>query len=408
MKRQLKFVAVFMATLLLLSGSMIPTSAVSQSELESQLAALKRQEAEIANRLANAKSDLKASEQRKKDIDAQIENAKKQIDLLDSQVAAKNAEIDAILAKIAEDEKSIEEHKLSIADTREKLGERMRAITKRGTKSTLQILVDADNYIDYLIKVKAAKLIAQQDQAIIQAYEDEMEALAAEQQSLNAKREELEEQKKTLEAAKAESTKKKQELDKLYAAAQSEVRKMQGSVASIDALLAENRKQMEQTEKDIERIILNAKPSGQYNGKMMYWPVPTVRAMSSLWGDRGGVMHRGIDIANGPIPIYGESIVAAADGTVIYANGTDTNGGGFGYYCIIEHGVDANGKTVTTLYAHCSKMLVKKGDRVVGGKTVIAKAGATGNVTGPHLHFEVRLDSKSVNPYPKYVSPNVN
>ena len=144
----------------------------------------------------------------------------------------------------------------------------------------------------------------------------------------------------------------------------------------------------------------------------MYWPVPTVRAISSYWGERWNKIHRGIDIANGPVKVYGQNIVAAADGTVILSNYTSTWGygwsSGYGYSCVIEHGKNSAGQTVTTLYAHCSEMYARVGQKVVGGKTVIGKAGNTGNVTGPHLHFEVRLNGKSVNPYPNYVHPNVN
>ncbi len=408
MKRRYKLVAVCMAAFLLFSGSVLPAAAVSQSELESQLAEFKRQEAQIAGQLLSAKSDLNASQQRKNLIDSQIANAKKQIDLLDSQVEAKNNEITAITQKIAEDEQAIADKKAAIADTQAKLGERMRAITKRGTKSTLQLLIDTDNYTDYLIKSKAAQLIAQQDQAAIRAYEAEMVVLAAEQEELAQKRTTLEAEISSLDSKRAESTAKKKELDTLYAAAQSEVRKMQSTVSGYNSQLNAKKAEMERIEQDIQNIILGSGSSGSYNGKMMYWPVPTVRAVSSDWGERWGTMHRGIDIANGPVPIYGQNIVAAASGTVIYSNYDDSWGGGFGNWCLIDHGRDAQGRQVTTLYAHCSKMFARVGQKVVGGKTVIGQAGASGDVTGPHLHFEVRLNGKSVKPMPTYVSPYVN
>ena len=60
--------------------------------------------------------------------------------------------------------------------------------------------------------------------------------------------------------------------------------------------------------------------------------------------------------------------------------------------------MDAKGRKIVTLYAHCSKLKVKVGDMVVGGKTVLALAGDTGNVTGPHLHFEVRVNGTAVDP----------
>ncbi len=408
MKRYYQMLAVMMAALLLVSGSVLPASAATQTELESKLEELKKQETQLSKELSSAKSDLKASQQRKNLIDSQISNAQKQIDLLDSQVSNKSKEIASITQKIEQDEQAIEAKKASIIDTQKKLGERMRAIAKRGTKSTLQVLIDTDNYTDYLLKSKAAQLIARQDKAAIDAYEAEMQVLAAEQAALSQQRTQLEEQKKQLDSTRAASTAKKQQLDTLYAAAQSEVRKMQGTVAGYDEQLAAKRKEMEETEKKIEEFIRNSTTTGQYNGKMMFWPVPTVRAISSVFGSRWGTMHRGIDIANGSVPIYGQNIVAAADGTVIYANATNKWGGGFGYYTIIDHGKDANGRGVTTLYAHCSKMYAYVGQKVVGGKTVIAQAGSTGNVTGPHLHFEVRLDGKSVNPLYTYVSPSVN
>lgn len=387
--------AVLMAVLLLVSGSAVcTTSAATKAELDQKLENLKKQETQLKNQLADAKDDLNASQHRKNLIDSQIANAKQQIDLLDSQVAS-------VEAQITKAESEIADKKAAIADTREKLGARMRAIAKRGNVSTLQMLLDTENYTDYLLKTKAMKLIAEQDQATIEAYEAEMEKISVEQSA-------LEEKKAALESTRSASTAKKKELDKLYAAAQSEVRNLQSTVSGYNSQLAAKQKEMEATEKEITKLIQNTASTGKYNAKMMYWPVPTVRAVSSVFGTRWGTMHRGIDIANGPVPIYGQNIVAAANGTVIYANSTSNWGGGFGYYCIVDHGLDSQGRSVTTLYAHCSVMYARVGQKVVGGKTVLAKAGSTGNVTGPHLHFEVRLNGLSVNPLYTYVNPKVN
>ncbi len=387
--------AVLLAVVLLISGSAVCTaSAATKSELEQKLEKLEKQEAQLKKQLASAKNDLSASQQRKNLIDSQIANVQQQIELLDSQVAS-------VEAQITKAETEIADKKAAIADTREKLGARMRAIAKRGNVSTLQMLMDTENYTDYLLKTKAMKLIAEQDQAAIDAFEAEMATISVQQTT-------LEEKKAELESSRAASNKKKKELDTLYAAAQSEIRNLQNTVSGYNSQIAAKQKEMEATEKEITKLIQSTASTGKYNAKMMYWPVPTVRAISSVFGERWGTVHRGIDIANGPVPIYGQNIVAAADGVVIYANYTSTWGGGFGYYCIVDHGVDSKGRGVTTLYAHCSKMYARVGQKVVGGKTVLAQAGSTGNVTGPHLHFEVRLDGKSVNPLNTYVSPNVN
>lgn len=390
-----RLLAVMMAVILLVTGSAVWTaSAATKAELDQKLEVLKKQESQLKKQLANASNDLTASQQRKNLIDSQIANTRQQIELLDSQV-------ESVEAQIAKAESDIADKKAAIADTREKLGARMRAIAKRGNVSTMQMLLDTENYTDYLLKTKAMKLIAEQDQATIDAYEAEMVKISAEQDV-------LEEKKAELESTRAASTAKKKELDTLYAAAQSEVRKLQSTVSGYNSQLAAKKKEMEATEREITKLIQSTASTGKYNAKMMYWPVPTVRAVSSVFGSRWGTMHRGIDVANGSVPIYGQNIVAAADGVVIYANSTSTWGGGFGYYCIVDHGVDSQGRGVTTLYAHCSKMFARVGQKVVGGKTVLAQAGSTGNVTGPHLHFEVRLNGLSVNPLGTYVSPNVN
>ena len=97
--------------------------------------------------------------------------------------------------------------------------------------------------------------------------------------------------------------------------------------------------------------------------------------------------HRGIDIG---MPM-GTPICATKDGTVstsVYGTGS------YGYYIILDHG-----DGIQTLYAHCSELLVSVGDVVTKGQ-VIAKVGSTGNSTGPHVHFEVRINGERVDPLP--------
>ncbi|MGI6745014.1 MAG: Murein DD-endopeptidase MepM [Firmicutes bacterium ADurb.Bin300] len=94
--------------------------------------------------------------------------------------------------------------------------------------------------------------------------------------------------------------------------------------------------------------------------------------------------HTGIDIAGD----IGDNIRCIADGEVIRAEYNRWNG----HFIEVDHG-----KGITTLYCHCSKLLVKTGTKVRGGET-IAKVGSTGVSTGPHLHFEFRIDGVSYNP----------
>ena len=120
------------------------------------------------------------------------------------------------------------------------------------------------------------------------------------------------------------------------------------------------------------------------------WPAPGYSRISSSFGNRMHpikkkvLQHTGIDIA----APSGASVVAAKGGTVIIAEVQ----GGYGKTVVISHG---NG--LTTLYGHCSKLLVESGQTVKAG-AVIAKVGSTGVSTGPHLHFEVRKNGSPVQP----------
>ncbi len=112
---------------------------------------------------------------------------------------------------------------------------------------------------------------------------------------------------------------------------------------------------------------------------------PTNGVITSRFGYRRTSFHTGLDIANST----GTAIKAAASGTVTFS-GTTTSG--YGKYIVINHG---NG--IETYYAHCSQLYVTAGQNVSAGET-IAAMGSTGNSTGSHLHFEVRVQGSCQNP----------
>jgi murein DD-endopeptidase MepM/ murein hydrolase activator NlpD len=113
---------------------------------------------------------------------------------------------------------------------------------------------------------------------------------------------------------------------------------------------------------------------------------PCAGAMTSPYGERWGRMHRGIDLCGH----YGVTVVAAGDGVVILAG---QGLSGFGNQVQIRH---SDGSV--TSYSHLSRILVH-GGRVSAG-TPIGRTGSTGHVTGPHLHFEVKIGGVNVNPRP--------
>ena len=128
------------------------------------------------------------------------------------------------------------------------------------------------------------------------------------------------------------------------------------------------------------------------NSEGFIWPLPHTHNITSYMEWRWGRMHNGIDIAGGDD--YGMPFLAADSGTVIWAG---NDGGGYGNYVMIDHG---NG--YITVYGHASSLACYTGQHVNQGD-VIGYVGSTGNSTGPHLHFEIRLNGEYQNPL-NYVS----
>ncbi|MFA9424625.1 MAG: M23 family metallopeptidase, partial [Sedimentibacter sp.] len=164
-------------------------------------------------------------------------------------------------------------------------------------------------------------------------------------------------------------------------------------MTSIQNNLAEMQRQeaeMDAQSDIIEKEILAAQRAVEYAGGIMTWPVPGNYRITSPFGGRydpiSGVWsnHGGTDIA----APNGSAIVAVNSGVVIYAGWHYS----YGNYIIVDHGGG-----ISTLYAHCSKLLASKGQAVERGET-IALIGSTGYSTGNHLHFEVRVNGVRVQP----------
>lgn len=414
-----RWMALLMAVVLTVSltGSFTPssvTAATTLDQLESQLKDLQAQEKEIKGELAAVGSDLSASKERKKLLESQIANATEQIALLDQQIATTEQNMAKKQEEIDSAAMMIEAMNGSIVYVHEQLGERLSAIAKTGNMSAIQRLLNTDNYEEYLLKSKVAECISKRDQELIDTLSAALEELEAAKAELEQQKQDLAAQKTSLDALKKTADDKKKELDVLCAAVQSEIRNLQSTVDGYNDELKAVQKKIEEADAEIERIIKESQSVGKYDQDMMYWPVPAVRNISSYFGPRWGTQHRGIDISEGSVPVYGQNIYAAADGVVLKVNYTNSWGSGWSYgygYCVlIDHGVDSQGRKVTTMYAHCSAISsnIREGATVKGGETVLGQVGKTGDVTGPHLHFEVRLDGTRVNPYPNYVHPNVN
>jgi murein DD-endopeptidase MepM/ murein hydrolase activator NlpD len=138
---------------------------------------------------------------------------------------------------------------------------------------------------------------------------------------------------------------------------------------------------LERENRRVERALRNLGGSGIGTGKLIW---PARGPVTSPFGQRWGRLHAGLDIG---VP-SGTPVRSADAGRVVLSGPT----GGYGNYICIQHT-----RSLSTCYAHNSRLGARKGDRVRQGQ-VIARSGNTGNSTGPHLHFETRVNGKPVDP----------
>jgi murein DD-endopeptidase MepM/ murein hydrolase activator NlpD len=267
---------------------------------------------------------------------------------------------------------------------------RVRAIYIEEPPDVLSFLVSASSFDDVIDNYEFLSRIGEQDQRIarqVEAARSKAEAkrrataetrklqeaavsvIAARTDEARVVRDELAADRDTLSAARALKT----------SALATTRESREEYIAEVEALAAESAAlaaTIRQSQTDAGSTGSGISPSG------FMWPCNGV--VVSGFGMRWGRMHEGIDIGCS----YGTPIWAAADGTVIWSGWR----GGYGNAVIVDHG---NG--LTTVYAHASSLLVSQGTQVSQGQTV-ALIGSTGNSSGPHLHFEVRVNGTAVDP----------
>ncbi len=359
------------------STSMVTTAeAKTVSQYQNDLNAAKAQSNKLKAELASLKKKNAPYEQQKAALDKSIAATQKEINLYEDQINAC--------------EKTIQETSKKLAEQKEKFKKRLVAMYTNES-STLSVLLSAEDYGDYLAKAELVDTVTRKDYELITGIVEAVEL--------------LNEANTVLVTAKAEIDAKKAELMKQYAEVNAIVSKYNKDMAEINADLEKLKKE----EAEIEAAIKKAQQGNNnhtqtdsnknvINGTGNFaWPVPGYYTISSHFGKRWGRNHNGTDIASSNGTVYGARIVAADSGTVILSKYYS----GYGNCVIIDHGY-INGVHYTTLYAHMkAKSHLKVGDTIKKGATV-GYVGATGNVTGPHLHFEVTRNGVKVNPMNYY------
>ena len=364
--------------------------AATLTELQQEQARLEQEKKENDAKLAELKADQSKQQEYKDALDAQMQNLQSQIDGLNTQINDLDASISEKNAAIAEKQENIDRDVETLKD-------RLCAIYMMGDASTLEIILQSESVIDMAQKVELLNMITEHDTKMIQQLSADMEAIADEKA-------EIESQKEEVAAARTELETKGSELASVQAEAERVLEELNQSVESVQAesdRIAQEKAQasaeIDQWWKDYyaQQAAQNNNSSGGSSGSSgsggyvstgnFTWPVPGFTNISC--GYSSG--HRAIDISGGGRTIYGTPIVAADSGKVV----TATYHYSYGNYVMIDHGGG-----YSTLYAHASSLAVSAGQTVTKGQT-IAYVGSTGNSTGPHLHFEVRVNGNRQTPF---------
>ena len=349
----------------------------------------------------------------------QIALMDEQIDTLEAQIEDKNAEIDQLEGNIGQLEDDIAEKQVEIDDTYELFKTRMVALYQAGETSSLAMLLSSDSFGDFVTNIRLMQAVSKSDEELVDTLrsqkeeqevqkqaveeykvevEDALEQIEADEEQIILQREEKKIAQSGLEEAYSKSKTAQEDLEALRAQYENDLDGMLAEEAAVEAELqefyAEQARQQAAAQQSSSGSSSSSSSQQQIvdTGDLSFrWPLPGYSYISSPFGSRWGGWHTGIDISGGGV--YGASIVAAEAGTVIMSQWYST----YGNCVIVDHGGG-----YSTLYAHMSGYAVSVGDYVSKGQT-IGYVGSTGNSTGPHLHFEVRVNGTAQNPQ-NYVS----
>ncbi|WDV45249.1 peptidoglycan DD-metalloendopeptidase family protein [Clostridiaceae bacterium M8S5] len=340
----------------------------------------------LKNKLNNTNSEIKKLEKSLKQNEAEKKKVANEIKRLDLNMDKAQEELEIVEAELKKVQGEIEVTKGELAQAEDNilkkkdvLKQRVRATYINGNLGYLEVLLGAKDFGDLLSRLDMVQYIMKQDKELLGYMKEQKEII-------EDKKKELVGKEATLTVTKTNVKQKKSSL--MLASRQKEqiIAKLKDSNAQLEKEL----NTMERQAKELDKLIASQMSKAKYSGGVMHWPVEGYFYVTSKFGMRKHpvlkrpMFHSGVDL-RAP---QGTSILAANDGVVAFAGYYGT----YGKLVIIDHG----GK-IATAYAHNSRLLVKKGQKVKKGQ-VISKSGSTGRSKGAHLHFEVRKNGDRVNP----------
>lgn len=354
-------------------------SDANSQKLEAQIAALNEQMENLQTQITGNKDDIETAIANKKKLDSEM-------NILIQKIALTNQLIAELSNNIAQKDGEILDREAAYADKYALFKERLRVTHEEGQITYLELLFGAQSLSDFLSRVDRVGAMLEYDTKIMQQLKDEKSELETVRADYQNKKKVQEEYLASLKADEAALEKKKNE-------AAGYITKLQKNEKTYLAMLERMDAEEQKLQDDLQKYLkeLQEKENSKFVGGKFLWPVPTkYTRVSSVYGGRTSPItgkwefHNGIDIPAS----YGVDIYASNSGTVTKAEYHWS----YGNYIMIDHGGG-----YATLYAHCSQILVSKGDKVSRGD-VIAKVGSTGSSTGNHLHFSLYESSKHTDP----------
>ena len=383
---------------------------------KNKLNALKGKKEKQKEYLETLEKQLDTVEEKATSLQVQVNTLDKSISKLDKQINTLSKDIKKTKKQIKKAEDDIVTMEETIENTSDRMAEKLRASYMKGSESTLQILMGADSLASFMTRLEMMKRTSEKDKKDIEDFRDTVvslkdtrKQLISDKKALDEKREERKESKEKLVTERSALKKKQKEynstvsqLENQYDEVDDYVKELDKSSAAYESYIKKLEKEKKAADAEIDRILKeyyqNQPTGGNANGSYdtsssWAWPLGSASCyISSHYGYRnpsisGWGFHGGTDITGGGI--HGKPVYATKAGKVITAVTSNT---GYGIYVLIDHG---NG--YSSLYAHMSARYVNTGDTVKKGQ-MIGRVGSTGNSTGPHLHFEIRVYGEKKNP----------
>lgn len=322
----------------------------------------------------------------KDDVKSNISQNLKDLRALDNKIQEREGEIDELETRIRGLLTQIDYKKMELSDSENEYAEymdlfnkRLRAMYMNSDMDYMELMLTAQSISELAVRLDMVSYIAENDQKLLEDLNNTKILIRHQKYELELSEQEMRSKKQTVVSAKEELLNSSAQKQSIYDNLQDQYEALKKAEDEIEA-----------QEKAVSDEIKRLQMERDYVGGELMWPSPGYYHVTSNFGQRfhpvlkRWKLHTGIDLR---VP-SGSKIVAANEGVVLIAKYNVA----YGNYVVIDHGGG-----ISTLYAHNKKLLVSAGQTVQRGQ-VVAYSGSTGYSTGPHLHFEYRINGEYQNP----------